>query len=171
MWSKSREKYQIQSELHNELLTFYQILVMPYLQNNSHSTCTFIKIRWKFCKTMTCEAKIYCLYTYYCLVHLTGRKSWNTLKTETYFYWNLISAQSSVHISVWTVSFLYSLVTTTIDKVVTDLYFIFIWKWGLLAVQVYILKSFCCLHFLNLINSTLAWIKIIYFVIANTWIT
>ena len=43
MWSKSREKYQIQSELHNELFTFYQILVMPYLQNNSHSISHFIK--------------------------------------------------------------------------------------------------------------------------------
>jgi len=37
------KKYQIQSQPHNELVTFYQILEMSYLQNNSTSIRNFIK--------------------------------------------------------------------------------------------------------------------------------
>ena len=40
---QNNKKYQIQSEPHNELLTFYQILELSYLQNNSTSICNFIK--------------------------------------------------------------------------------------------------------------------------------
>ena len=39
----NNEKYQIQSQPHNELFTFYQILEMSYLQNNSTSIRNFIK--------------------------------------------------------------------------------------------------------------------------------